>query len=310
MKINYDNLNLYNKVSPALAEAIQPMIVDTIKSYKINQDLLQGALLKVMETEGVPPTHLRDGKAILTRVSDWSKNASPTHLLSNDPAILRMNIETAQRLLKDPLKLVADYRLAKDSFAASKAAIFEDNLKKMVEHSSPNHPAKTLQEIKQKFPDVRDVGRLNTIATLHAQNEGRPLTLVPVNARQVGSNVGDGMWDVTKRTPIYYRIADSERINGQMTDNLNLILLDGESLVMKPVTELQLREDKQGAIIVVVDTKDLENSLNMDPMDIKDTNLRQAVSLVKLDHCPIISAPAKPQVEIATPAKPQVDMSF
>lgn len=143
MKLNNDDVKLYGKVSKPLAEKLQPLVVDAVKSSGIDRNLIQSALLKQLEN-------------------------TPT----------RIGVATAQRLLKDPVKLVQDYKFENARIASVKQQNFDANLNKMTQRITKVHPTETFQELKQKFPENRNYQQLQQAADLHVQNGGRPLTLV------------------------------------------------------------------------------------------------------------------------------------
>ena len=90
----------------------------------------------------------------------------------------RIGVATAARLLKDPASLVSKYHQAKQIALGQANLNFEHTLNSMIAHSARAHTTKTLTFIKQNFAHCKSFKELRRIVDLHAENGGRPLTLV------------------------------------------------------------------------------------------------------------------------------------
>lgn len=143
MKLNSHDAKLHGKVGPQLAVKLQPLILKAVESSGIERNLVQSALLKELEN-------------------------TPT----------RIGVATAERLLKEPQALVTRYlsHLSKEN--SQRQGNFDQNLKLMLARVASAHPEETWRELQEKFPNNRSYRDMQVAATLHAENQGRPLTVV------------------------------------------------------------------------------------------------------------------------------------
>jgi hypothetical protein len=133
------------KVKRSLALKAQPLIAKAATTSGIKRDLIQSALLRNLEHAGV-----------------------------------RIGVATVARLLQDPKALVDGYLKRLVIEEAERVGNFERTLKQMLQNSAKLFAVEAFAEIRTRFPQSRDFRAMNMVGRLCAENQGRPLTLVPL----------------------------------------------------------------------------------------------------------------------------------
>lgn len=131
------------KVTPGLAQKIQPLIVAAVATSGLSRQDIQAALLKRLE--GIPS---------------------------------RIGVATAARLLRNPDELVTEYKANKQQGVDESNTNFKKSLTAMVSRLTRGNSAQVLDFIDKNLHANRSFKELSAVTSLMLENGCRPLTMV------------------------------------------------------------------------------------------------------------------------------------